>query len=193
MKKKEGNEKKNSLDITKLITSVITELREGIQESLTKQFYQGIRTVNTISKIEKEKLYEIIEDEEIEEEAKRLKEVFQKADKKQKETVAKFFSLQKEDLRSQQRIYERIKEELLKQKLQAFEMLLRQGIPKVYILEGRINLKLKITPEELNDEKLTKRLEKAIGVKKLKIKTDLPRESTEDYNCEVEIRFKVDI
>ena len=186
-------EKKNSLDMIKLITSVITELREGIQESLTKQIYQGIRTVDMISKIEKEKLYEIIEDEEIEEEAKRLKEVFQKADKKQKEAVAKFFSLQKEDLRSQQRLYERIKEELLKQKLQAFELLLRQGIPKVYILEGKISLKLKITPEELENEDLAKRLKKATGIKKLKIKTELPKDSSEDYNCEVEIRFKVDV
>ena len=190
MREKKDN---NSLDIIKLITSVITELRDGIQESLTKQIYQGIRTVDMISKIEQEKIYEIIEDEEVEEEAKRLKELFQKADKKQKEAVARLFSLQREDLRSQQRLYEKIKNELLRQKLQAYELLLRQGIPKVYILEGKINLKLKITPEELEDQDLAKRLEKAAGIKKLKIKTELPKESSEDYNCEVEIRFKVDV
>ncbi len=190
MREKKDN---NSLDIIKLITSVITELRDGIQESLTKQIYQGIRTVDMISKIEQEKIYEIIEDEEVEEEAKRLKELFQKVDRKQKEAVARLFSLQREDLRSQQRLYEKIKNELLRQKLQAYELLLRQGIPKVYILEGKINLKLKITPEELEDQDLAKRLEKAAGIKKLKIKTELPKESSEDYNCEVEIRFKVDV
>ena len=191
--KERKSENKNSLDIIKLIISLTTELRDGIQESLTRQIYQGIRTIDMISKIEKYKLYEIIEDEDIEEEVKRLKEVFQKADKQQKETVVKIFSLQKEDLRSQRRIYERIKEELLKQKLQAFELLLRQGIPKVYILEGRINLRLKITPEEFNGGELAKRLEQTIGVRKLRIRTELPKEGTEDYNCEVEIRFKVDV
>lgn len=192
MKKKDnGNETLQKVE--QIVTTLVLELRNGIQQSLINQIYGGIKTIDLVSTIKKEALYEFLEDEELEEEAKNIVEVIQKADRKQKEALLKLFSLGKEDIRKPQEALKKVRELLARRRLQAMEILFKQGIPKVNVMEGKVNLKLRVEPKESSPKKTAKGLREAGVAKGFNILAKLPSKSSEDYNCEIEIKFKVDI